>query len=230
LTLAELRNKHMVLIDTVGVGQRDQVVMEQETMLNAGGAEIKRMLLLNATCNGSTLDDVVRAFHGESAHGCIITKTDETASLGVVLDAMVRHKLMLHYVANGQKVPEDLHAANAPNLMHLAFESQADDPAFALSDNEFSLVASGLAAIGGQAHPVSCIPRHGCWRVSFAKAAIDQAEGLRRLLSRDALRIITVVSATAGVGKTSAVINLAVALARAGREVLILDESRGAIT
>jgi len=149
LTLAELRNKHMVLIDTVGVGQRDQVVMEQETMLNAGGAEIKRMLLLNATCNGSTLDDVVRAFHGESAHGCIITKTDETASLGVVLDAMVRHKLMLHYVANGQKVPEDLHAANAPNLMHLAFESQADDPAFALSDNEFSLVASGLAAIGG---------------------------------------------------------------------------------
>lgn len=149
LTLAELRNKHMVLIDTVGVGQRDQVVMEQETMLNAGGAEIKRMLLLNATCNGSTLDDVVRAFHGESAHGCIITKTDETASLGVVLDAMVRHKLMLHYVANGQKVPEDLHAANAPSLMHLAFESQADDPAFALSDNEFSLVASGLAAIGG---------------------------------------------------------------------------------
>lgn len=59
----------------------------------------------------------------------------------------------------------------------------------------------------------------------MAKAAIDQAEGLRRLLSRDALRIITVVSATAGVGKTSAVINLAVALARAGREVLILDES-----
>jgi len=54
---------------------------------------------------------------------------------------------------------------------------------------------------------------------------VDQAEGLRRLLARDALRIITVASATAGVGKTSSVVNLAVALARAGREVLILDES-----
>lgn len=54
---------------------------------------------------------------------------------------------------------------------------------------------------------------------------MDQAEGLRRLLARDALRIITVTSATAGAGKTSSVINLAVALARAGREVLILDES-----
>lgn len=59
----------------------------------------------------------------------------------------------------------------------------------------------------------------------MARTAIDQAEGLRRLLFRDALRIVTVVSATAGVGKTSAVINLAVALAREGREVLVLDES-----
>ncbi|MBX9812432.1 MAG: flagellar biosynthesis protein FlhF [Burkholderiales bacterium] len=157
LTLAELRHKHMVLIDTVGVGQRDQVVLEQETMLNSCGAEIKRMLLLNATCNGSTLDDVVRAFHGESAHGCIITKTDEAASLGVVLDAVVRHRLVLHYAANGQKVPEDLHAANAPHLIHSAFKPQAEESPFALSDNEFSLVASGLAAIGGAG---SFVPQH----------------------------------------------------------------------
>ena len=53
----------------------------------------------------------------------------------------------------------------------------------------------------------------------------DQAEGLRRLLGGNAASIITVASATAGVGKTTAVINAAVALARAGREVLILDES-----
>lgn len=59
----------------------------------------------------------------------------------------------------------------------------------------------------------------------MARVNIDQAEGLRRLLARDTLRIITVASATAGVGKTSTVINLAVALARAGREVLILDGS-----
>lgn len=151
LTLAELRHKHMVLIDTVGVGQRDQVVLEQETLLNSCGAEIRRMLLLNATCNGSTLDDVVRAFHGESAHGCIITKMDEAASLGVVLDTVVRHRLVLHYVANGQKVPEDLHPANAPNLTHYAFkpQTQTEESPFALSDDEFSLVAAGLAAVGG---------------------------------------------------------------------------------
>ena len=59
----------------------------------------------------------------------------------------------------------------------------------------------------------------------MARVNIDQAEGLRRLLARDTLRIVTVASATSGVGKTSTVINLAVALAKAGREVLILDGS-----
>lgn len=56
----------------------------------------------------------------------------------------------------------------------------------------------------------------------------DQAEGLRRLLGRDRLRIITMVSGGVGVGKTSATINLAVALARGGRKVLVLDENCGA--
>ena len=149
LTLAELRHKHMVLIDTLGVGQRDQVVLEQEAMLGGCGADIRRMLLLNATCNGSTLDDVVRAFHGDSAYGCIITKMDEAVNLGVVLDTVVRNRLLLHFVANGQKVPEDLHPANAPNLTHCAFEPQTGESPFALSDNEFSLVAAGLAAVGG---------------------------------------------------------------------------------
>ncbi|MFN7085436.1 MAG: AAA family ATPase [Burkholderiales bacterium] len=61
----------------------------------------------------------------------------------------------------------------------------------------------------------------------MARITGDQADGLRRLLARNSLRIITVASATAGVGKTSCVVNLAVALVKAGRNVLILDESAG---
>jgi len=54
----------------------------------------------------------------------------------------------------------------------------------------------------------------------------DQAEGLRRLLVRASTRVITVTAARAGFGATSVVVNLATALARAGKEVLILDESQ----
>ena len=40
----------------------------------------------------------------------------------------------------------------------------------------------------------------------------DQAEGLRRLLVQDSLRIVAVTSGITGAGKTATVINLAAAL------------------
>ena len=62
----------------------------------------------------------------------------------------------------------------------------------------------------------------------MASLQVDQAEGLRQLLSSPALRVIAVASATAGAGKTSIVSNLATTFAAAGREVLILDAAPGA--
>ena len=53
----------------------------------------------------------------------------------------------------------------------------------------------------------------------------DQAEGLRRLLVRPSLRVVTVVGARPGLGATSVVVNLAAALVRAGKQVLVLDEN-----
>ena len=56
----------------------------------------------------------------------------------------------------------------------------------------------------------------------------DQAEGLRRLLAQDCLHIITIASGSMDAGKTSTVINLAAALARSGKDVLVIDENAGA--
>lgn len=56
-------------------------------------------------------------------------------------------------------------------------------------------------------------------------SGVDQAEGLRRLLVRTHTQVITVVAGKAGVGRTSATINLAAALARSGKDVLVLDEN-----
>ena len=55
----------------------------------------------------------------------------------------------------------------------------------------------------------------------------DQAEGLRRLLARDSVRVVTLTSGRTGVGKTNIVTNLAAALAKRGRHVLVLDEQQG---
>lgn len=56
------------------------------------------------------------------------------------------------------------------------------------------------------------------------KFASDQAAGLRRLLGQTGFQVITVMSGQPGAGKTAATANLAVALASAGRDVLIVDQ------
>ncbi|MDA8329004.1 MAG: flagellar biosynthesis protein FlhF [Betaproteobacteria bacterium] len=145
IALNELKNKHTVLIDTVGMNQRDQMVAEQVAMLSGAGKEVKRLLCLNATSTGETLTEVVRAYQGSGLAGCIITKIDEAATTGNVVDVIVRHKLNLYYSANGQRVPEDLHLINRELLIDRAFRSLRESTGFQLRDEELSLVVSGAA-------------------------------------------------------------------------------------
>jgi flagellar biosynthesis protein FlhF len=139
IALKELRNKHTVLIDTIGMSQRDQMVTEQVAMLTGAGADVKRLLCLNATSTNETLAEVVRAYQGSGLHGCIMTKLDEAASIGNVLDVIIRQKLNLHYISNGQRVPEDLHLADRAMLVDRAFRSRRD-PANAFEDADLPLM------------------------------------------------------------------------------------------
>ncbi len=151
LTLSGLKHKHLVLIDTLGMSQRDSRVAEQTEMFDATG--VRRLLLLNATSGADTLDDVVRMYNSAGVIGCIPTKLDEALTLGTVLDVAVRHKLALHYVANGQRVPEDLHEVNLKYLLHRAFKPAKKASPFALNELEFpALMAGQGAATSGAQH------------------------------------------------------------------------------
>ncbi len=143
IALKELRNKHTVLIDTIGMSQRDQMVTEQVAMLTESGANVQRLLCLNATSTNETLNEVVRAYQGTGLAGCIMTKMDEAASIGNVLDVIIRQKLNLHYISNGQRVPEDLHLADRAMLVDRAFRTRKDAAA-QFSDADLPLMMSGL--------------------------------------------------------------------------------------
>jgi flagellar biosynthesis protein FlhF len=143
IALKELRNKHTVLIDTIGMSQRDQMVTEQVAMLTESGADVKRLLCLNATSTNETLNEVVRAYQGTGLAGCIMTKLDEAASIGNVLDVLVRQKLNLYYISTGQRVPEDLHLADRAMLVDRAFRTKRDASA-QIADADLPLMMSGL--------------------------------------------------------------------------------------
>ena len=143
IALKELRNKHTVLIDTIGMSQRDQMVTEQVAMLTESGANVQRLLCLNATSTNETLNEVVRAYQGTGLAGCIMTKLDEAASIGNVLDVLVRQKLNLYYISNGQRVPEDLHLADRAMLIDRAFRNKKDAAA-QFNDADLPLMMAGL--------------------------------------------------------------------------------------
>ncbi|MGZ3157923.1 MAG: flagellar biosynthesis protein FlhF [Burkholderiaceae bacterium] len=145
IALDELKNKHTVLIDNVGVSQRDQMVAEQIAMLSGAGSSVKRLLCLSATSTGETLNEVVRAYQGAGLAGCIMTKLDEAATVGSVIDVVIRQKLNLYYVANGQRVPEDLHVANKDYLVDRAFKLKRETAPFQLQDAELPLVIANAS-------------------------------------------------------------------------------------
>lgn len=119
-TLADLADKHLVLIDTAGMSQRDMRLSEQLATLASDRQTIRTYLVLSANIQLATLNDVARNFRRVGLHGCLISKLDEAASLGDVLCAVMRHDLPVAYVGDGQRVPEDLHPARSHALVSRA--------------------------------------------------------------------------------------------------------------
>lgn len=113
--LGLLCNKKMVLIDTTGLAPSDPRKQGMLDILDLPG--VNRLLVLNAGGHGDTLDDVVSSFKSSGVQQAVLSKTDEAAKLGPVLDAAIRHQLVLRGITMGQKVPEDWESADAAKLI-----------------------------------------------------------------------------------------------------------------
>jgi flagellar biosynthesis protein FlhF len=110
--LERLKAKKLILIDTAGMGPRDVRLTEQLAALKLGAGRARVLLALPAQGEGQALEEIVQAFAGVTPAACILTKVDEAASLGAAISVVLRNKLNIAYVCDGQRVPEDLHAAH----------------------------------------------------------------------------------------------------------------------
>ena len=119
--LGLLSSKKMVLIDTTGLAPRDPRKREMLELVDLPG--VRRVLVLNSGSHGETLDESVTAFKTPSAQQVIFSKIDEAVKLGPAIDVAIRHQLILRGITNGQRVPEDWEAANAPNLVRMSMRS-----------------------------------------------------------------------------------------------------------
>jgi flagellar biosynthesis protein FlhF len=132
-----LAAKKMVLIDTAGMAQRDARTRELLDMLSH--RSIKKLLVINAASQGETIEDVMISYHASVCAGIVLSKMDEAVKLGPALDAMIRHKVKIIGVANGQRVPEDWHRLSANALVHRALRA-AGSSAYKLDASDVSLI------------------------------------------------------------------------------------------
>lgn len=133
--LDELSDRRLVLIDTAGMGLRNERFMEQMEILRGAGRPIRSLLTLSATTEPSAMSRALKLFSAAAPSACILTKLDEAASLGAAITAIIHSELPLAYVADGQRVPEDLQIARAQPLLtraaELMDEYESDcDPAY----------------------------------------------------------------------------------------------------
>ena len=132
-----LAGKKMVLIDTAGMAQRDARTRELLDMLSHRA--IKKLLVINAASQGETIEDVLISYCAATCAGVVLSKMDEAVKLGPALDALIRHRLKLIGVANGQRVPEDWHRLSASALVHRAMRAIGGS-AYKLDASEVSLI------------------------------------------------------------------------------------------
>jgi flagellar biosynthesis protein FlhF len=147
-TLDQIGDRRLVLIDSAGLSQRDpRLANELETLANAS-ERIETSLVLSAAAQAGAIEEAIERFVPARPTTCMVTKLDEATSLGGTLSALIRTKLPLAYLSDGQQVPEDLSPARSHQLIARAVELSRKAGANADEDllqRRFGAVAHAIA-------------------------------------------------------------------------------------
>jgi flagellar biosynthesis protein FlhF len=146
--LDHLADRRLVLIDTAGFSQRDARLTNELPSLAAAHDKLEVCLVLSAAAQAGAIEESVQRFAPAQPTTCVLSKLDEATSLGGAISMLIRSRLPLAYVSDGQRIPEDLLAARAHQL--IARAAQLSRRAGASADEDllqrrFGTVAHALA-------------------------------------------------------------------------------------
>jgi len=104
----KFRKKDLILIDTAGRSQHNEFQMKELCDFLAVHPRIQRYLVMSATTKNRDAADILEKFAVCEPDHVIFTKTDETASVGLILNLLYEKELSLAFFTNGQSVPDDI--------------------------------------------------------------------------------------------------------------------------
>lgn len=108
----------VVFMDTAGESQAKHIKM-REIMghLKEVKAEVKKFLVLAANSKASDIKKIKDKFRAFGYDYYIVSKMDETTTMGPILETLYKDPVALTYITMGQSVPEDIKNANLEELL-----------------------------------------------------------------------------------------------------------------
>lgn len=145
--LEALKKKKLVLIDTAGLPSADPALRQQLDALAAPELKARNYLVMAATSQEQVLRASYEHYRRCGLAGCVITKLDEAMSLGEILGVLVGERLPLAYLADGPRIPDDLHTPRSHQLVSRAVRLQmSEDPSEDLMADMFAGLYNNNAA------------------------------------------------------------------------------------
>jgi flagellar biosynthesis protein FlhF len=130
--LRSLRHCSLVLIDTAGFRHGDPHLKAQLKAL-AEQQVVKTYLVMSCNSQVQMLKASIHAYGAARLQGCILTKLDETASIGEALGVAIQNRLSIAYTTDGQDIPKNLDVARAHQLVSKAVALLKSNPTTAVS-------------------------------------------------------------------------------------------------
>lgn len=99
-----------IFVDTIGKSPNDLTKLaEVNQLVRAAGGEVH--LAVSATTKRSDICDILRQFEPFNYQAVVVTKMDETSSVGGILSALGERQKSVSFVTDGQSVPQDIERA-----------------------------------------------------------------------------------------------------------------------
>jgi flagellar biosynthesis protein FlhF len=118
-TLAQFADMDLILIDTAGRSQRDQLQLKELKSFLRQSFAVEVCLVMSITHKEDTLSATGRQFELLPIDSIIFTKLDEVYSYGSIVNQLYRMKKPLSYLTTGQRVPEDIEIATRERIIPL---------------------------------------------------------------------------------------------------------------
>lgn len=120
--LEKLEDRDLVFIDTAGRNYKETKFVEDLKGLIDFSLDMESYLVLAMTSKEQDMQTIIEQFNAFPIEKFIFTKTDETSSIGSMVNLMLTYQIGMAYYTDGQEVPEDIVEATSEKVLTLLLE------------------------------------------------------------------------------------------------------------